>query len=84
MQFNDDNKVVLETLVPMEAEAYLQFLEEEKRRHTFEKVQAESRAQYHHALARFYESAVARHDEDIEEIGVLASKIWKEVMHETT
>jgi len=80
MQFNDDNKVILDTLTPMEAEAYLQFLEAERRRHTFEKVQAESRAKYYYALARFYESAVARHGKDIEEIGVLASKIWKGVI----
>jgi len=84
MQFNDDNKAILDSLTPMEAEAYLQFLEEEKRRHRLERTQAESRAKYYHALARFYESAVARHNEDIEGIGVLASRIWKEVIGERT
>jgi len=60
MRFGDDHKVIIETMTPMEAEAYLQFLEAERRRHTFEKVQAESRAKYYYALARFYGSTSQR------------------------
>lgn len=81
MKFDEQNKVLIDTLNPTEARAYISFLLEEQGRHIFclndagERARVESTNEYRKALGKFWKSAVARHQDDIRDIKALIEKV---------
>lgn len=89
MQFNNDHKVLLDTMSTTEARAYISFLLDERRRHEGDRVECEenksaSRDRFGHdtegvqlaeALVEFWDSAIKRHQLDIDDIDTLVRKV---------
>jgi len=75
MNFNEDHKVIMESLSDVEAEAYVEFLENEKHRHELAEKRAQAKAESLYALAQFYDSAAIRHHLDVVDIEKLVSRV---------
>lgn len=82
MWFDKENKVIIETLSKAGAMAYISFLQEEERRHIICLREAGENArvggisnEYWQAKGKFWESAVARHKDDIRDIKALIEKV---------
>ena len=83
MKFDEQNKVLIDTLNPVEAKAFIDFLWEEKNRHKDCVVDAGRRAklastcvdEYWKARSKFWESELARHKDDILDIKALIEKV---------
>ena len=77
MQFNEDNKVIIDTMNEKEARVFLDFLSEERQRHysAFEHGSNRCFIESGNTMAKFYDSASSRHLQDIHEIDTLSKKV---------
>jgi len=83
MKFDSNHKVLLDSLVGTEVDAYIDFLHAERMRHQSEIKKCTEMVEkpysndlyYDHAMREFYGSALNRHNEDIRQIDELLGKL---------
>lgn len=78
MKFNDEKKVIIESMSKEEAKAFLEFLTDERERHVFAMDEAKHWAtnpSSNVSLREFYQTAEMRHQEDVEDIDRIVSKV---------